>query len=91
MLKPREVANELKLWLSVYTAMDAGSKFPGHDRLKKCLHDGQQAILELVEKLDERDRTIWALETKIAVLEAAAEEEAQKLEAYRAGDDLHGN
>ncbi len=59
--------------------------------MRQSLSRAADALRQAATDLQERDRTIWALETKIAVLEAAAEEEAQKLEAYRAGDDLHGN
>jgi hypothetical protein len=58
--------------------------------MRVSLGRAAEALRGASDKLQERDRTIWALETKIAVLEAAAEEEAQKLEAYRAGDDLYG-
>lgn len=59
--------------------------------MRQSLSRAAGALRQAATDLQERDRTIWALETKIALLEAAAEEEAQKLEAYRAGDDLHGN
>lgn len=58
--------------------------------MRHSLKRASDALRQAATDLQERDRTIWALEAKIALLEAAAEDEAAKGEAYRNGDDLHG-
>lgn len=58
--------------------------------MRRSLSRAADALRQAAIDLQDRDRTIWALEIKVALLEAAAEEEAQRLEAYRNGDDLHG-
>lgn len=80
-----EIANDLQAQSDLITKR--GFNIAG---MRRSLMRASDALRQAALDLQDRDRTICALETKIAVLEQAAEEEARKFEAYRNGDDLHG-
>ncbi len=58
--------------------------------LRRSLRRAADALRQAAIDLQDRDREIRALKATITCLEEDAEREAQKLEAYRNGDNLHG-
>lgn len=58
--------------------------------MRRSLTRAAEALRQAATNILDREREIRALKATITCLEEDAEREAQKLEAYRNGDDLHG-